>query len=153
MYYTLLVFHSVSRWFVLGSLIYAIITAYRGLSRKQAFTPKANAIRHWTATIAHIQLLIGMAIYVQSPAVLYQTFGSPDKVVNEQIFFKYFHISTMILAILIITIGSAKTKRLKEDSAKYQTMLRWFTAALVIIFIAIPWPFSPLAGRPYLRTF
>ncbi len=153
MYYILLVAHSVIRWLVLGSLIYAIITAYRALTLKKAFTPKADAIRHWTATLAHIQLLIGMAIYVQSPVVLYQTFGNPDKMVNEQIFFRYIHIFMMILAITVITIGSAKAKRLKEDHLKYQTMLRWFILALVIIFIAIPWPCSPLAGRPYLRTF
>jgi len=153
MYYTLLVFHSAIRWFVLATLIYAIFTAYRGLYRKEAFTPKANAIRHWTATIAHLQLLIGMVVYGQSPVVLSQSFSSPDAIVNEQIFFRYIHISMMLLAIVLITIGSAKAKRMKEDRMKYQTMLRWFVAALVIIFVAIPWPFSPLAWRPYLRTF
>ena len=153
MYNTLLIFHSAIRWLVLGSLIYAIVIAYRGLTRKEAFTQKANSIRHWTATIAHIQLLIGMAIYVQSPVVLYQTSDIPDKVLNEQTFFRYIHIALMILAIVVITIGSAKAKRIKDDLSKYQTMLRWFTVALVIIFIAIPWPFSPLAGRPYLRNF
>jgi cbb3-type cytochrome oxidase subunit 3 len=30
-------------------------------------------------------------------------------------------------------------------------MLVWFTIALIIIFIAIPWPFSPFANRPYFR--
>jgi FtsH-binding integral membrane protein len=153
MYHTLLIFHSAIRWFVLGSLIYAIFTAYKGLTRNEVFTQKANSIRHWTATIAHIQLLIGMAIYVQSPVVLYQTSDSPDKVLNEQTFFRYIHIALMILAIVVITIGSAKAKRMKDDLSKYQTMLRWFTVALVIIFVAIPWPFSPLAGRPYLRNF
>lgn len=153
MYYTLLILHSAIRWLVLCSLIYAIYTAYKGLFLKETFNPKANAIRHWTATIAHLQLLVGMAVYVQSPIVRSQPFISPDKLLNEQVFFKYIHISLMILAIVLITIGSAKAKRMKEDREKYQTMLWWFIAALVIILIAIPWPFSPLAERPYIRTF
>jgi hypothetical protein len=30
-------------------------------------------------------------------------------------------------------------------------MALWFTAALLLILVAIPWPFSPFAQRPYLR--
>jgi hypothetical protein len=30
-------------------------------------------------------------------------------------------------------------------------MLIWLSIALIIIFIAIPWPFSPFANRPYYR--
>jgi len=58
----------------------------------------------------------------------------------------------MLTAIVIITIGSALAKRKKTDKEKFKTMLVWFSAALLIIFIAIPWPFSPLANRPYIRT-
>lgn len=153
MYSFFLVCHSAIRWFVLGSLIYAIFTALSGLRLKKKFSPKANAIRHWTATIAHIQLLIGMVLYIQSPIVLAKTNVGSVSMANPHVFFKYIHISLAIVAIVLITIGSAKAKRMQEDQAKYQTMLRWFSAALLIILIAIPWPFSPLAARPYLRSF
>jgi hypothetical protein len=153
MYGSLLLFHSLLRWLVLGSLLYAIYTAFRGVIRRKTFTAGANAIRHWTATIAHVQLLVGMTIYFQSPVVLLKMQSSSTGLFNEHTFFRFVHSALMLLAVIVITIGSAKAKRLPEDQDKYQTMLKWFIAGLLIILIAIPWPFSPFASRPYLRTF
>jgi Ni,Fe-hydrogenase I cytochrome b subunit len=152
MYYLLLSLHSLLRWFVLISLISSIYTAYQGKVRKKVFTSGANAMRHWTATISHMQLLIGMTLYLQSPIVSFPMPGA-NGILSQQIFFRYVHISLMFLAVVLITVGSAKAKRMGDDLDKYKTMLRWFTVALAVILVAIPWPFSPIAGRPYLRTF
>ncbi|GAA4339005.1 hypothetical protein GCM10023149_49420 [Mucilaginibacter gynuensis] len=59
----------------------------------------------------------------------------------------------MTVAIILITIGSSAAKRKTTDIAKFKTMTVFFLLALLIIFMAIPWPFSPLANRPYLRSF
>jgi hypothetical protein len=32
-------------------------------------------------------------------------------------------------------------------------MAIWFLLGLIVILIAVPWPFSPLANRPYIRHF
>jgi hypothetical protein len=61
------------------------------------------------------------------------------------------HILLMLVAIVLITIGSAKSKRQAKDPEKFKVMLTWFSIALLIIFLAIPWPFSPFGNRPYLR--
>lgn len=153
MYSLFLPLHSLFRWLVLVSLLSSIITAYRGVSRKLNFTPVANSLRHWTATIAHIQLLLGITLYFQSPVVISEGTESTGISLSEHTFFRYLHLSLMITAIVMITIGSAKAKRMPDDLTKYQTMLGWFSTALLIIFIAIPWPFSPLAARPFLRHF
>jgi hypothetical protein len=152
MYPFLLSLHSTFRWLVLFALLFSMVTAYNGLKLKLAFTSRADKIRHWTATIAHLQLLIGITIYFQSPVVKYPMPDNPHKLINEQTFFKYIHIGLMLLSVVFITIGSAKAKRMLTDAARYRTMLIWFTIALVIIFVAIPWPFSPLASRTYVRS-
>jgi hypothetical protein len=153
MYSLLLSLHSLFRWLVLLSLLLSISIAYKGWKRKLEFTPLANTIRHWTATIAHLQLLLGITIYFQSPVVRLPMPSDAHKLINEQPFFKYVHIILMLLSVVLITIGSAKAKRMPTAAAKYFTILIWFTAALLIIFVAIPWPFSPLANRPYIRSF
>jgi hypothetical protein len=153
MYPLILTIHSFARWLVLISLIGAIIIAFTGLRQHRKFTAGFNTWRHWTATIAHIQLLLGMFLYFQSPVVTYPLPNDPYHIVNEHTYFRYIHITLMFLAVIVITIGSAKTKRLNDDRSKFQTMLRWFTAGLLILLIAIPWPFSPLAGRPLLRSY
>jgi uncharacterized membrane protein len=71
MYQTLTFYHSILRWLVLASLLYAIYRAYKGYFSKAVFNKTDNAIRHWTATIAHIQLVIGIILYSQSPMIKY----------------------------------------------------------------------------------
>ncbi len=152
MYQALLFCHTYTRWLVLASLLYAFYRAYRGYVSNSAFTKTDNAIRHWTATIAHLQLVLGMLLYFNSPLIKY--FWANYKQAKADIgfvFFGYIHSSLMLIAIVIITMGSALAKRKQADSDKFKTMLLWFSIALFIIFMAIPWPFSPFANRPYLR--
>ena len=59
----------------------------------------------------------------------------------------------MLAALILITIGSALAKRRQTDRDKFMTLLIWFSVGLTLIFLAIPWPFSPFANRPYFRLF
>jgi hypothetical protein len=154
MYYNILVIHSIMRWLVLISLLYAIIMAFRGYSFHHPFSKLDNSIRHWTATIAHFQLVIGITIYMKSPLVKF-FWGSlkESKSQLEPAFFGWIHGSIMILAILVITIGSAVAKRNELDREKFKAMLLWYSVALILMIITIPWPFSPLANRPFFRVF
>ena len=152
MYQSLTFYHSLMRWLVLISLVYAIVRAWCGYALNKPFSKADNAIRHWTATIAHIQLLIGMVFYMESPVVKYFWKHTGDAIDNtDALFFSVIHISLMLTAVVILTIGSGRAKRQTADKDKFSTMLLWFAIALGIICIAIPWPFSPLAARPYFR--
>lgn len=154
MYAILLLLHSLFRWMVLASLLASIYIAFRGYFSRKKFTATANGFRHWTATIAHIQFMLGMGLYFTSPIV--RAAGSAfsnEWAYDQTFFFRYIHAAMMLIVVTVITIGSAKSKRMEADRHKYQTLLRWFVAALVILFLAIPWPFSPLVARPYYRLF
>ena len=152
MYQILTFYHSMMRWLVLASLLYATYRAYKGYTLSAQFSKTDNAIRHWTATIAHIQLVIGIILYTQSPIIKYFWHNFKEAIHNIDLaFFGLLHIILMLTAIILITIGSALSKRKTTDKEKFKTMLVWFSIALIIIFIAIPWPFSPLANRPYFR--
>jgi cytochrome bd-type quinol oxidase subunit 2 len=152
MYQTLIVLHTYMRWLVLASLLFAIYKACKGYISKSAFIKTDNAVRHWTATISHIQLVIGMVLYFKSPITNNFWINNKEAITNSDLaFFGLLHVSLMLIAIVLITIGSAMAKRKQTDRQKFKTMLIWFSVALFIIFIAIPWPFSPLATRPYYR--
>ncbi len=154
MYSTLLFLHSWVRWLVLTSLLFAVFCAYKGLVSKKEFSRFDNAVRHWTATIAHIQLVFGLWLYFISPIVGYFLHNYKDAVHQRQIrFFGMEHSMMMMMAIIIITIGSAKAKRKQTDSAKFKTMAIWYSIGLLIILSSIPWQFSPLVSRPYFRPF
>ncbi len=152
MYAHLLVAHSLLRWLVLACLLYAIFRAYTGYCRRRPFTKADNAVRHWTATAAHIQLMIGMVLYTQSPLVRFFWKQPGDGArYPDAGFYGLVHALLMLIAVVVLTIGSALARRRAEDRQKFRTMLVWFAVALLIIFLAIPWPFSPLSARPYFR--
>lgn len=153
MYQILLFCHSIIRWLVLISLLYSIYNAYRGYGFNKRFSKTDNAVRHWTATIAHIQLVIGITLYTQSPIIKYFWSNFNEAFNNlDNTFFGLIHMVLMLTAIILITIGSALSKRKTGDKIKFKTMLIWYSISLFIIVIAIPWPFSPLANRTYFRS-
>lgn len=154
MYPTVLTLHSAARWLVLLSLLYALGRAWRGYATHAPFTAVDNAVRHWTATLAHLQLLLGMALYITSPVVR-ANFGvlKQNGLVLDAAFFSLLHPLLMLGAIVLVTIGSALARRRATARAQFGTLLRWYGAALLLILLFIPWPFSPLAGRALFRAF
>jgi hypothetical protein len=151
----LLFIHSLVRWLVLISLLYAIFRAYRGWFRSKPFSKTDDLIRHSTATIAHIQLVVGLWLYFVSPIINYFLHNYREAVHNRDVrFFGMEHSLLMVMAVILITIGSSMAKRKKTDVEKHKTVAIWFLLALLVIFIAIPWPFSPFsANRPYFRAY
>src|SRR5688572_32383839 len=111
MYQSLIFLHYYVTWFVLISVLVLLYNAFKGYFSNAAFTKFDNAVRHWTATIAHIQLMIGMILYFQSPLIKY--FLKKEDSAKESfdyLFFGMIHSTLMLVAIVIITIGSALTK-------------------------------------------
>lgn len=154
MYPTLLALHSATRWLVLSSLLFVIFRAYRGWLLNKSYLKFDNSVRHITATIAHVQLVLGVCLYLISPIVSYflHNFGTA---VHERIirFFGMEHIIMMLIGIIVITIGSVKAKRKESDKEKFKTTAIWFTVGLLIILSSVPWSFSPLISRPDFRSF
>ncbi|MEO3405185.1 hypothetical protein AAFN85_14855 [Mucilaginibacter sp. CAU 1740] len=154
MYAFILALHSLIRWFVLISLLFALYRAYAGWLGKKAFSKFDNQVRVITSTIAHIQLTVGVWLYFISPMVNYFLHNFKEAVHNRQIrFFGMEHITMMLIGITLITIASAKAKRKTTDQEKFKAMAIWLTIALLVILSSIPWSFSPLISRPLFRAF
>lgn len=154
LYSFLLAFHSFWRWFVLVTLVVSIGRAFWGKKRHRSFAKKDNLLRILTLISAHIQLTIGVVLYAISPIVSYFWNNFVKAVHERQIrFFGMEHITVMISAVIILTIGSSKVKKQKEGYEKFSIMFFWFGIALLLILSSIPWSFSPLTSRPNFRTF
>ncbi|MEZ0483387.1 hypothetical protein [Fibrella aquatica] len=153
-YSIILLIHSYLRWLVLGSLLAALASAYSGLLRPRLYRPADQTIRVVATSIAHTQLLIGIYLYTISPIIRYYWQNRSGFGESPQFsFFALIHIGLMLAAVIIITIGSSKAKRQIDAREQFKTTATYFTIGLLLILLAIPWPFSPLATRPWLRTF
>jgi Mn2+/Fe2+ NRAMP family transporter len=152
MYSTLLALHSLFRWLVLASLVFAIFRGIQGWRSGWSFSKFDNAVRHNTATIAHVQLLLGIWLYSISPIIQYFLSNFKEAVHQREVrFFGMEHSLMMLSAVVIITIGSIKAKRATTDRQQFKTMAIWYVVALVVLLSSIPWQFSPLVSRPWFR--
>jgi hypothetical protein len=154
MYAFILALHSLIRWFVLASLLFALYRAYAGWLGNKVYSKFDDRLRVITATIAHIQLTVGLWLYFISPIANYFISHFKEAVHERQIrFFGMEHVTMMLIGITLITVASAKTKRKTTDHDKFKTMAIWLTIALLVILSSIPWSFSPLISRPLFRAF
>ena len=154
MYPILLAFHSWIRWLVLISLAFATYRAYVGWRSNKSFTTVDDRARLIAVSVAHVQIALGLWLYFVSPVVDYflKNFGEAVHM-REIRFFGMEHITMMVVAVIVLTIGSVKVKRSTGDREKFKRMFFWFAVVLLIIFLSIPWSFSPLTSRPLYRFF
>ncbi|RFZ81725.1 hypothetical protein DYU05_18045 [Mucilaginibacter terrenus] len=154
MYNLILPLHSLVRWLVLASLLFAIYRSYYGWLGKKKYSRFEDKVRHTTATISHIQFVVGLWLYVVSPITTYfiHNFGTAVRMRDVR-FFGMEHVTMMFIAITLITIGSSKAKRKAKDLEKFRTQAIWFSIGLLVILSSIPWAFSPLVHRPWFRGF
>jgi len=61
-------------------------------------------------------------------------------------FYTVEHMSMMIVAIILITIGFSTAKRLEDAVAKHKRVAIMYGIGLVIIIASIPWPFRELGA-------
>ncbi|MBB1149595.1 hypothetical protein H4K35_05515 [Myroides sp. NP-2] len=154
MYSTLLILHAVVRWLVVISLTTALGRSIYGYLNQRSFTRVDHILRHWTATFAHIQLVMGVMLYMKSPLVQYfwKNFSEAMQQL-DLLFYALIHSLTMLIGIVVLTIGSALAKRKQTDREQFKTMGLWFGMAFILFLVAIPWPFSFFAQRPFIRLF
>ena len=100
--------HSGWRYLVLILLIVAVIQALAGWFGKKAYTEGNRKLNVFTLISAHIQFLLGIGLYVLSPL----TKGPTGEALYR--YWKMEHIAIMIVAIVLITIGNARSKKMAD---------------------------------------
>ena len=132
--------HSYWAYVVLLILIVAVINTLRGVIQKKEFTDKDLRIGLFALIVSHMQLLIGFGWYFMSPWFkALKTNGAAvmsDKGVR---LLAIEHPITMILAILLITMGWSKHKKKTEALAKFKTLAIFYGLALLLMLSRIPW--------------
>lgn len=140
--------HSGLRWVVIVAMIFAIWYAYQGLKSKSSFTGMYKTSATLFIATLHLQVIIGLVLYFLSPyfEILQQ---DPGTAMSNKItrFYAVEHLVGMLLAAILVTVGSAMSKRRPNIEQQYKTRLIWFVVGAIIILASIPWPFRiPVAA-------
>ncbi len=141
MYATLLTVHNLLRWAVLLGGLYAITKSVLGIMHKRDFTKQENMAHALFVGFCHLQLVLGLILYFISPVVdqaLANGMGAAMKDPATR-FVAVEHISTMVIAIVLIQVGRTLSKKQTEAMAKHKKALVFFSIGFVLILSRIPW--------------
>ena len=128
--------HSGFAYLALLALIIAVVNSIIGLFSKKEFSPLDRKIAIITLSLIHTQLIIGLIVWFISPlgmASLGQMKDAALRLTSLE------HPITNIIAIVLITIGWVKHKKLVTSESKFKAFSIFYGLGLVLILIKIPW--------------
>jgi hypothetical protein len=100
------------------------------------YTEGSRKLNLFTMISMHVQLLIGLALYFMS--------GRVDFSQMKDAMYRFFtveHTTMMLIAIVLVTIGHSKSKKTADEAKKSKTIFIFYGLALLLVLLAIPWPF------------
>ena len=125
-------------------LVILLYTVGRSILLKSKGTPFGNTEEKLTLIsliLAHTQLLLGIVLYFTGP--WFGQLSNMGEIMKDsyQRLMVVEHPTTMIVAIVLLTIGRAQIKRLTDSDARFKKVFIFFGLALLLIVLRIPWQY------------
>jgi hypothetical protein len=140
MYEIFLMLHSVLRWLVLVTALWAVIRFVGGWLGKRQFTSADGSAAKFYTISLDIQFLIGLILMFVSPLIqaLFADFGGGMK--NPELRrIGMEHTILMLAAVTFGHIGNAMAKKNTDDASRLRKGAIFFVLSLVALLAGIPW--------------
>lgn len=151
LYSALVTVHGIGRWIVLVLLIIAIFNSL--IASGRPFIKSDNRTGLLLTIFSDIMLLIGIYLWFAGPWFKQIKEAGMAAVMQNPVtrFYAVEHLVGMLIAIVLIHIGKAQAKKPIGDKAKHKRTVIFYSIALLIIILSVPWPFRVAgAGRGWL---
>lgn len=149
---TVLVFHDIFRWLILIFAFWTIIAAFADM-KKPYYSKGTNTGSLLFMIFMDIQLVLGFILYFNNQwfeRLKHLGDNMKDPFLR---FFTLEHGLLMLIAWILVHIGRIVVKKAATPGLKYKKTLIYFGIALLLILLAIPWPFREALARPWFRWF
>jgi hypothetical protein len=123
----ILALHNITRWVVVILAVIALARAYLGWFGRREWTSQDRTVGVLFTSMLDVQFLLGIVL------ILMAGFGNLGALLYE-------HIIPMLIAIVLAHIGTARVRRLEKDLDKHRQAAIWYSLAVLVVLIAIPWP-------------
>ncbi|WP_295651471.1 cytochrome B [uncultured Mucilaginibacter sp.] len=135
--------HSGFRYVVFVMVLIAIVQALLGWFGKKAYTEGNRKINLFSMIAVHTQILIGLLLYFLSPFVQFTSQTMKDDTTR---YWTVEHICMMIFAMILVTIGHSRAKKITTPEMKHRAIAIFYGLALLVIVMAIVQSHRPLIG-------
>lgn len=139
MYNGILHLHNLLRWIILILLIVNLVNVFGG--------KKNVKLSLYLMISAHLMLVIGLYQYIAGDLGMATLKAAGMGQVMKNAAARYWaveYITGMVIAIVLITLGHGRVKR-DADTKKAKL---YFSLALLLILLMMPWPFREAIARP-----
>ena len=153
LYAVVLFLHSYLRWLVLALALVLVFRAFSGWRSSRAWSPTDDRVHAAFVGTLDLQLLLGFLLYLALSPISRAFLASPgaSMKVSELRFFGVEHLLLMLIAIAIVHVGRARSKKRTDARQRQRGVFVTTLIALLVIFAGIPWPFMH-APRPLFRA-
>lgn len=127
-------FHSGLRYVVLILVLAAIIQAFLGWIGKKLYTEGNRKLNLFALISVHTQLLIGLVLYFLSPLVQFSGLAMKEPTIR---YWTAEHITMMLIAIALITIGYSRSKRALTAEKRHFNIFIFYFLALIIVIVTL----------------
>lgn len=131
--------HSGLAYLALLALVVVIFWALLGSLSGREFQEKDRKIALIGFILSHVQLLLGLILYFVSPVGFSLLTGGGAMSDSAARLTALEHPLINIVAIVLITIGYSRAKKLTTSRAKFRSIYMMYAVGLVLILSRIPW--------------
>ena len=148
MYTFVLAVHNIMRWIVVVLAIITLVRAYWGWFGKRPWNQTDRKVGSFFSVSLDVQLLLGLLLYFGLSPITrsaIQNLGAVMTNANLR-FFTLEHFFYMVVAVVLVHVGTITSRKAVEDVSKHRRAAIWFTVAVFVILLGIPWsrPLIPL---------
>lgn len=130
--------HSYLAYLVVFGLIFSLLNALTGWLQNRRFQDKDRKRSLLGLIPAHLQWVIGLVLYFVSPLGVSNASGAAMKDATSRLYLLE-HPLTMVIAVVLITIGYSRAKRLRTDNARFKNLVIFYSIGLLLVLSRIPW--------------
>ncbi len=149
MYEGLLHLHNFLRWVILIFLLLSVLRHLTAANQPYGGKDKGFGLPLLIST--HLNAIIGLYQWIVGAwgLKLIQTNGM-GTVMKDSVnrFWAIEHPLMMLIAAILITIGYGQRKSKHTTRVQRRRAAIYYVLALIVILLAVPWPFREVIGRP-----
>ena len=144
--------HSYLRWFILVAMLLLLVRAFVGAARGSRWNEADERLHVINLSLLDLQFTLGLLLYAFLSPWVRTFFADVGAAMKDSVlrFYGVEHILTMLLAVALMHISRARSKRSTHPKQRYRRVAVSTLIALVLILVSIPWP-GRRYGRPLLR--
>lgn len=146
MHSVLLLSHNALRWLILVAGVLTIVRAVQGLQGDRPYAPTRRVGVLFMVSL-HMQLLTGLLLFVVSPFIVAAMADMKATMADSATrFFVAEHPTLMVIAVVVMTVGSIVAKNAADDAARHRKLLVFAVVTMLLLLAGIPWQRALVPG-------